>query len=97
MLELTYRSCETGNCRVYYTAPGKNPKHKLLYCMQQEWSKQQADKYNRELFKLYRCSKDGEPEYTIELGQILTIDYPKGNEEIETLLIKFLKTKELKL
>lgn len=90
MLALTLHSVDSGFCRVYYTAPGKLSNSKLLYCFQQEWSAAQAKKYGYPLFKFYRCSRDGEPDYEIPLEQIFSVPHPMGDSEIEQELRDFL-------
>lgn len=94
MLQLTLHSVDSGFCRVYYTAPGKLTNSKLLYCFQQEWRAGHAQKYGYPMFKFYRCSRDGEPDYEIDFGQIARVSPPSGNSEIEQELRAFLTSKK---
>ena len=91
MLHLKYKSTDNGSCRCYYTAPGKNPRQTLLYCLQEEWTKKQAEKYGYQQFVLYRCTRDGEPNYEIPLENISSINKATSNKSTAINLNEFLK------
>jgi hypothetical protein len=84
MLNLTYKFAEEGYCRVYYNRKLPEYTGVLLYCFQDEGIGSNTD------FKLYRCSLEGEPEYTIPIENIGIVDVPKGDSEIEQKLTRFL-------
>lgn len=85
MLKIKYSFTETP--RVYYTAKGKH--HLLWYCMQQDYSEAQAKKYERREFNLYLCTREGEPNYRVDMSHFNIVDMPKGNEKIEVDLRRF--------
>jgi hypothetical protein len=74
---LKYREADNGNCRVYYTAA------KRLYC----W---QLDDARNNVFKLYVCSKDGEPSHEVSADAFASTEPPKDEEAIERELAAFL-------
>lgn len=84
-LDLKFKYEDSGNCRVMYTAPGKNPRHKLVYCLQKTYGKEYA---------LYRCSRDGEPSYEIPLSNIKTIEMPPVDGRTGQEVVEFLATVE---
>lgn len=63
--QLAFHSVESGFCRVYY----KRPKGTLC-CFQLD---------TRNTFKLYHCSRDGEPEHEISLQNKAVIALPEDN------------------
>ena len=58
--------------------------------MQQDYNDQMVRKYGYQQFNLYRCTLHGEPEYSIDMEQIRTIESPKGTESTEVSLLDFL-------
>jgi hypothetical protein len=51
---MKFHSVDTGNCRVYYRAPGGR-----LHCIQDETA------WGLGSFKFYQCSRDGEPSHEV--------------------------------
>ncbi|MBK1871590.1 hypothetical protein [Taklimakanibacter albus] len=53
--QMRFKETDSGNCRVYYTYGRR------LYCFQDDrtWGDRPAD------FRLYECTRDGEPSHTV--------------------------------
>ena len=80
---LKYYSVENGYCRVYYTCKNKLDQ-KLLYCMQLEF---------KDDFRLYRCSKDGEPDQERNQDSFDNIELPDSKESTALELIEYLNNR----
>lgn len=74
---LTYRECDNGNCRVYYTHENR------LFCWQ-SYSRKPLD-----AFRFYVCSRDGEPSHEVDPLRYVT-PAPTGDESTEAELRDFL-------
>lgn len=84
-LELKLDSVDSGFCRVYYKNTGREG-DKRLFCMQEEGKGQ---------FDLLVCSPDGEPDYSMRLDNIKTIEAPDGPGSLDQALCGFLSEKGL--
>lgn len=91
MLELQQSGMNTGYCRIYFrnVAP-ERALNNSVYCLQEEWTKAKAEKTGYNQFVLYRCSKDGEPQYEIDLDMVRKIQFPTGEADIEKSLSEYL-------
>jgi hypothetical protein len=84
ILDLQYRSTEAGFARINFTAKSpRNPRVKLYYCFQEEYPG---------IWSFYRTSKDGEPDHTLDMGDIRTIELPKDNSGLTKELKNFVAT-----
>lgn len=79
--KMTLHSVDNGFCRVYYNYVNSQGQ-KLLYCLQDE-----GENYGG--VKCYRCSKDGEPDYTVTPKGV-TFEKPTGTTETEKAVLKYL-------
>lgn len=82
-INLKYYRSDSGFCRVYFKTPDK----KKLYCIQK------AGHYSNRWFELMPCTSDGEPEYSLPLELIGSIDKPKGDDSIDSEIIEVLTKK----
>jgi len=74
---------DNGYCRIYYNAYNQEGQ-KLLYCLQDE-----GDRFGGVL--CYRCSTDGEPDYSIKYGKD-RFEVPQGSSDIELVVRNYLTT-----
>lgn len=72
---------DNGNCRVYY----RDERNSLLYCYQDDGS------WGRTEFKLYICSRDGEPSHEVPLDASFPL--PNGETSVGRKLREFLEMK----
>jgi hypothetical protein len=80
---MSFHSEDTGFCRAYYTTCNKY-NQKILYCVQEEFTN---------VFVIYRCTKDGEPNYEVQPDPAIVQFEPSQNVAYDT----FLKAKKLLL
>lgn len=78
-LELKYHSTDSGDCRVYYKSCDKTIK--LLYCLQKDY----------DTYKLYICSRDGEPSHEVNDINNYKINPSNGSERIDREVNEFLE------
>lgn len=81
MKHFKLHSIDSGFDRIYYQRKNKEGRD-LLYCLQD----------SREI-KLYRCSRDGEPDHELDADLVTpcTFDLPTGESELELSAIAWIK------
>lgn len=104
MIDLYYHSTDEGFCRIYFRGQKSGTEIRAalrnrmpLYCLQQDHTPEKAAKLGVDEFALYRCSRDGEPEYPVPLERIGTIwQEAPTDSRLEKDLRRFMQERQKK-
>lgn len=87
-MKFKLHSIDSGFCRIYYTTKNSEGQ-KIIYCLQDE-----GDRFGG--VQLYRCSKEGEPEFITHFKEgikaIDSMEKPMGETELEKRVRHWIET-----